>query len=209
MKVTEEEKIILDKNTFKALAVDTRINILKLLAGKQYTLTDLADLLKMQPSSIKEHLQVLVDANLVQQLDEGRKWKYYKLTWKGKKVVAPTEIKVYLAFVASLVAVVGSGILLFVEFFNKYSSKIFAIAAKSDAVQATAASKAIAAESAESTSQELAIEAAQAATLSVSPANYYLHIVIVVFIVSVVVLGYCLRHWIKKKRKSSGKGLRK
>lgn len=107
-----EDKIILDKDTFKALSVDTRLNILKLLTQRRYMLSEISEKLGNSNSTIKEHLDVLVKAGLIKQIDEGRKWKYYKLTFKGKRVVMPQEIKVFFTFIVSSLAFVGTGILL-------------------------------------------------------------------------------------------------
>ena len=40
-----EEKILIDKDTLKAITVDSRLNILKLLSAKQYTLSEIAETL--------------------------------------------------------------------------------------------------------------------------------------------------------------------
>lgn len=108
----EDDKIILDKETFKALAVDTRINILKLLLEKQYTGTEIAEKLNLSASTVKEHLDVLVASGLVKQEDTDRKWKYYSLTLKGKRVVQPRDMKVLVAFCLSTFAAAVSGITL-------------------------------------------------------------------------------------------------
>jgi DNA-binding transcriptional ArsR family regulator len=103
-----EEKIILDKKTFQALSVDSRVNILKLLSSRNYTLTEIAKILGNSNSTIKEHLDVLVNSGLIKQKNEGRKWKYYKLTIKGRGFISPNEIKVLFAFVISLVTCISS-----------------------------------------------------------------------------------------------------
>jgi DNA-binding transcriptional ArsR family regulator len=102
-----EEKIVLDKETFKALSVDSRLTILKLLKLRRHTLSELAAELKLSQSTVKEHLAKLEEASLIKQLDEGRKWKYYKLTQKGKNVVDPQEVKVLFMFAVSLFAFLG------------------------------------------------------------------------------------------------------
>ncbi|RLI88348.1 MAG: hypothetical protein DRO76_00560 [Candidatus Altiarchaeales archaeon] len=99
-----EDKIVLDRETFKALAVDTRVKILKILDERQHTLTDLAEELGMAPSTIKEHLDRLVSAGLIKQIDKGRKWKYYRLTSKGKQILNPYEKKVWIILATTLVA---------------------------------------------------------------------------------------------------------
>lgn len=105
------DKITLDRDTFKALAVDTRVKILKILDDRQHTLTDLAEELEMAPSTIKEHLDTLVAAGLIRQVDKGMKWKYYKLTMKGKQIVNPYEKKVWI-ILASSIAMLGASMYL-------------------------------------------------------------------------------------------------
>ncbi len=102
-----EEKILIDKETLKAIAVDTRLNILKLLLKKKYTLSDFASILGLGVSTIKEHLDILLKAGLIKKEDTERKWKYYSLTFKGKRLIEPREIKVLFAFITTLIAAVG------------------------------------------------------------------------------------------------------
>jgi len=102
-----EEKILIDKETLKAIAVDTRLNILKLLLKKKYTLSDIAGILGLGVSTIKEHLDILLKAGLIKKEDTERKWKYYSLTFKGKRLIEPREIKVLFAFITTLIAAVG------------------------------------------------------------------------------------------------------
>ena len=89
-----EDKIILDKSTFKALAAESRIQILKLLTDRQYILSDFAETLNLGKSTVKEHLEILKNAGLIK-LDENRKIKYYKLTFKGRRFIQPSEVKVF------------------------------------------------------------------------------------------------------------------
>ena len=102
-----EEKILIDKETLKAIAVDTRLNILKLLLKKKYTLSDIAGILGLGVSTIKEHLDILLKAGLIKKEDTERKWKYYSLTFKGKRLIEPREVKVLFAFITTLIAAVG------------------------------------------------------------------------------------------------------
>lgn len=99
-----DEKITLDRETFRALAVDTRIEILKKLDERQHTLTDLAEALNMSPSTIKEHLDKLLAAGLIKQIDKGMKWKYYRLTFKGSRIVNPHETPVWIILATSAIA---------------------------------------------------------------------------------------------------------
>lgn len=103
-KIEMDEKITLDRETFRALAVDTRIEILKRLDDRQHTLTDLAEALNMSPSTIKEHLDKLLSAGLIRQIDKGMKWKYYRLTFKGGRVVNPHETQVWIILATSAIS---------------------------------------------------------------------------------------------------------
>jgi DNA-binding transcriptional ArsR family regulator len=108
-----DDKITLDRETFKALAVDSRVKILRILDDRQHTLTDLSEELGMAPSTIKEHLDTLVSAGLIQQMDKGMKWKYYRLTSKGKEIINPYEKKVLILLATSLLAAMASMYVLF------------------------------------------------------------------------------------------------
>lgn len=103
-----EDKIILDRETFKALAADTRVNILKELMERRKTLSELSRCLCMSVSAVKEHLEVLCSSGLIIQRDEGHKWKYYELTEKGKCVLQPQRKSIWVALGLSSVALVGS-----------------------------------------------------------------------------------------------------
>ncbi|HHQ44647.1 MAG TPA: ArsR family transcriptional regulator [Candidatus Altiarchaeales archaeon] len=98
------DKITLDRDTFKVLAADTRVNILKSIHDRKKTISDLAEEFGMSPSTIKEHVDKLVEAGLIEYLDRGTKWKYYVLTRKGEKIVSPVETKVWILLSTSLVA---------------------------------------------------------------------------------------------------------
>ncbi len=99
-----DEKITLDRKTFKALAQDTRIAILKELGKRRKTQTELAKQLNLSNSTIKEHLDNLEDVFLVKQIDEGYKWKYYELTKKGKNIICPHETKIWISLIMAILA---------------------------------------------------------------------------------------------------------
>ncbi|MFH1836342.1 MAG: winged helix-turn-helix domain-containing protein [Methanobacteriota archaeon] len=102
------EKITLDRETFKVLAADTRVEIIKRLSEHKETLTDLAEGLDMSPSTIKEHLNKLVSAGLIEQIEGTTKWKYYKLTGKGERIIKPAETSVWILLAASGLVLAGS-----------------------------------------------------------------------------------------------------
>ncbi|MBI5229376.1 winged helix-turn-helix transcriptional regulator [Candidatus Micrarchaeota archaeon] len=87
--VEMEERITLDKNAFKALASETRVEVLKRLDYRRMTQSELAHLMGLSVQAISEHLEKLEDAGLVVRKDEGRKWVYYELTDKGYALLHP------------------------------------------------------------------------------------------------------------------------
>jgi DNA-binding transcriptional ArsR family regulator len=108
-----EEKITLDKEVFKTLASGTRVEILKSLDRRRKTLSELSKQLGMSVSTVKEHLDNLVAVNLIEQIDEGYKWKYYELTKKGKDILHPEDKKIWILLGISAlgIAVVGLDLL--------------------------------------------------------------------------------------------------
>ena len=94
-----DQKIILDDKSFKALSADSRVSILKSLGERRRTLSELSQKLGLGNSTVKEHCDILSGAELIKQIDEGRKWKYYELTKKGKQISVEeyTKIKEKLA----------------------------------------------------------------------------------------------------------------
>jgi DNA-binding transcriptional ArsR family regulator len=105
-----EQKIILDEKSFKALSADSRISILKNLGERRKTLTELSQKLNLGGSTIKEHCEILIQAGLIRQVDEGRKWKYYELTNTGKQIIQPSlmeEVKVLIILCLATLVVGG------------------------------------------------------------------------------------------------------
>lgn len=104
----EDEKIVLDKESFEALAVGTRVKILKSLKERRKTLSELAKEIGMSVSGIKEYLEILEKTHLIEKIDDGHKWKYYELTKKGKNIVHPQEFRVLVLLTFSIIALIGS-----------------------------------------------------------------------------------------------------
>jgi DNA-binding transcriptional ArsR family regulator len=109
----DEDKIVLDRKSFEALAVDTRVRILKSLRERRKTLTEISTEQKMSVSGIKEHLEILENVGLIEKIDDGHKWKYYELTKKGREIVGPKEVKVLILLSTSVVALLASILFLF------------------------------------------------------------------------------------------------
>ncbi len=100
-----QRKITLDQESFKALASDTRIEILKRLDKSQMTVTDLANDLSVNKSAVYKHLSRLLDAGLVKKLDDKRKWVYYKLSMKGMHLLHPERVQIALMLSAAVLAI--------------------------------------------------------------------------------------------------------
>jgi predicted ArsR family transcriptional regulator len=102
-----EDKITLDRESFRSLASGTRVSILKSLDRRRKMLTELAKELKMSPSTVKEHMDNLCSAELTVQIDDGHKWKYYELTRKGKNILHPEDTKIWILLSISAFAIIG------------------------------------------------------------------------------------------------------
>jgi DNA-binding transcriptional ArsR family regulator len=98
----------MDRKVFESLASETRINILKALDIRQMTITELSKNLGLAKSTVHEHLAKMADAGLVEKIEDHRKWSYYKLTYKGKRILHPHEmVKIMLLLSTSFIALVG------------------------------------------------------------------------------------------------------
>jgi DNA-binding transcriptional ArsR family regulator len=98
-------KITLDRETFKALASDTRLDILKALDGKNLGLNEIAKVSNLNKATLHEHLTKLNEAGLIKRTErDGHKWVYYKLTWKGESLLHPENTKIVVLFATTFVA---------------------------------------------------------------------------------------------------------
>ena len=105
--------ITLDQESFKALASEVRVDILKKLDERRQTVTDLSALLALSKPTLLEHLEKLQAAGLVKRVDEGRKWIYYELSQKGRKLLHPEKVAIVLALSgAGVLAAIGAFLLL-------------------------------------------------------------------------------------------------
>jgi DNA-binding transcriptional ArsR family regulator len=100
-------QIVLDAEAFKALSSDTRLQILKALDARRLTVSELGRLLDLNKATVFEHLKMLLAADLVKKEDEGRKWVYYRLTWKGKNVLHPENVQFMLLLATSVLSIGG------------------------------------------------------------------------------------------------------
>jgi len=109
-------KITIDMHTFKALASDTRLDILKTLDGKKLSLNDICKATNLNKATLHEHLSKLYEAGLVNKNErEGHKWVYYKLSWKGEGLLHPENTKIVVMFSITFISLL-IGIMLLVNF---------------------------------------------------------------------------------------------
>jgi DNA-binding transcriptional ArsR family regulator len=98
-------KITLDRETFKALASDTRLDILKTLDGRNLGLSEIAKVTNLNKATLHEHLAKLNEAGLIKRTErDGHKWVYYKLTWKGESLLHPENTKIVVLFTTTFIA---------------------------------------------------------------------------------------------------------
>jgi ArsR family transcriptional regulator len=81
------DKITLDKETIRALASETRVDILKKLYSEHMTFKKLCDELNLPKSTVHENLTVLVESGLVRKKNIDNKWVYYGLTEEGREIL--------------------------------------------------------------------------------------------------------------------------
>src|SRR2546428_807522 len=101
-----EPRVTLDQASFRALASETRIAILRALHEHPMTLTDLANRLNISKPGVMKHLDLLQEAGLVLRDPPERKWILYRLTTKGERILDPNRTRIALALGFSLVATV-------------------------------------------------------------------------------------------------------
>ena len=96
---------IMDKQTIKALGADARQDIMKLLAKRPHTASELAKITRKHVTTISEHLEVLERSDLVRKKSSTNKWVYYELTDKGTHLFKPQFYSWVIVFSLSVVFV--------------------------------------------------------------------------------------------------------
>ncbi|USN45583.1 MAG: ArsR family transcriptional regulator [Candidatus Woesearchaeota archaeon] len=198
----EEDKVLLDRKTLKAIVSESRMDILKLLSAKQYTQTDIADLLGLGASTVKEHLDTLEKADLVKKEVTTRKWKYYSLTLKGKRLVDPRSVRVLFAFGISLVATIGVGVTLAKQLFLKSTLAIVSAEARAAPMMAndavTGTLEAAAPQAMQAGAQEFA-KASVSETIQGAVGADPSGILVLVFLLFVVISAFLAGNMVRKK----------
>ncbi len=89
------DEIVLDRRTFEALAMESRVKILKALKERRKTQSELSKELSLAPSTVSEHLEKMLDAGLIARKKDHHKWIYYELTEKGQHILSPQKASVF------------------------------------------------------------------------------------------------------------------
>lgn len=111
----------IDRKTLKALAADTRLDILKSLSYRRKMPSELSKELNLAPSTVIEHLDRLEEADLVRREETGHKWIYYNLTEKGESLVRP-KIPVQFVIVLSISIIVIAAGFIYINNTSNYAA---------------------------------------------------------------------------------------
>jgi DNA-binding transcriptional ArsR family regulator len=106
----EEPVTIIDRDVLKVLSVDTRMDILKILAEGERNPSFISKQLHKSDATIIEHLETLQRAGLVKKTETpGKKWVFYTLTERGKGIISSKSRRLIIILGISLFAL-GGGI---------------------------------------------------------------------------------------------------
>ncbi len=126
-------KVTLDRDMFKALASETRLDILKALDGKKLGLNEISNEINLNKATLYEHLTKLYEAGLVKRNErQGHKWVYYTLSWKGESLLHPENTRIVVMFSSTFIALFF-GIISLINFirininFERRSDLIFSL----------------------------------------------------------------------------------
>lgn len=104
----EPDSSVYDGLTDRALASETRKQILRSLAERNHRPSDLSRELGKDKSTIVQHLEVLNNAGLVERIErEGHKWIFYRLSKKAEAFF-PNQRRRIAFFVLALISLLGA-----------------------------------------------------------------------------------------------------
>ena len=98
-------RVVLEQKALEALASEPRITLLKALLDQQRTVTQLSKVVGQDKAGVYRHLRKLADGGLVER-DDAHGFTYYRLTVRGRSVVAPHE-SVRIALLLGATAMAG------------------------------------------------------------------------------------------------------
>lgn len=169
---------VLDKDTIKALSTETRQEIMKMLAKRPHTASEISKITKKHVTTVTEHLDVLEKNGLVRKRESTNKWVYYELTDKGEHLFKP-------GFYTFVVVLSVSLVLMFVGVLRIFNFQSFSRVTQSAGQQISAPM----AEKAQDIGQQIANNTYQAASV-ITAADYVGWGLIVLGIAGVLYLIY-------------------
>jgi len=114
-------KVSLDVKSFKVLASETRLDILRALNGKKMSLNDICRATNLHKMTLHEHLSKLTEAGFIKRIErEGHKWVYYKLSWRGESLLHPENTHIVVLF-SSTLFVFFLGVVALINFIRQQS----------------------------------------------------------------------------------------
>ena len=105
---------MLDKKLIKALSVETRRDIIKMLARRPYTASELSKITNKHVTTISQHLGTLEQSGLIHRKESAHKWKYYELSDKGEKLFKTRYYSWVVVLSLSAIAFIGGFYRLFI-----------------------------------------------------------------------------------------------
>jgi DNA-binding transcriptional ArsR family regulator len=178
-------KVTLNRDAFKALASDTRLEIIRTLDGQKMSLTDLCKKTNLNKATLHEHLHKLTEAGLVKRIQrEGHKWVYYKLSWKGESLLHPENTKIVVVFIVAFTTLIAG----FTQMYLYVSSRILPDSTKEFGMLNVPSSDTV-----EQTSRSVG-------ETSVIPADIWLYAAVVCFLIFIVLLVFSIYKLWKNKQ---------
>ncbi|AAM03948.1 winged helix-turn-helix domain-containing protein [Methanosarcina acetivorans] len=112
-----------DNEILKAILSDTRLKILKNLNKRRMTVAELVNNVGVQKNAIYKHLDKLTSAGLVDRVESSeRKWVYYELTSKGKKIISTGKYQVLILLSSGIGSLIIGSIGIVLYFLNEVQS---------------------------------------------------------------------------------------
>ncbi|MBN2126977.1 MAG: winged helix-turn-helix transcriptional regulator [Candidatus Diapherotrites archaeon] len=212
----DEPELMISSEDMKALSSDTRIDVLKLLNERKYTLAELSKKKNVSAPSMKQQLKILEENNLIHQIDEGRKWKYYDLTKKGRIFLNSKKKPMHISLIlsASIFLLFVTGIVFYANTMLYSGMPLYATSLNRDAQQNAFISEPMLAgtemKSSEMPRENTIIATEQDSAIpepkneeeytQKSPDLSYLNINFIIAVLLSLIIGYYLRQKIAEER---------
>ena len=112
---------VMDRQSLRAITSETRQVILKLLAKRPYTASEMSKITGKHVTTMAEHIATLERSGLIYRKESSNKWKYYALTAKGESVVRPERM--WAIALSSAIGIITGGFLVSSSLYPRYATK--------------------------------------------------------------------------------------